>query len=228
MQPTVPLYSQQWHFRNLGNIEKIWDEFSGAGIHVGVYDGGIELTHPDLAGNYDPSRRVVINGETLDGTPEETTPNEQAHGTAVVGLISAAANNGQGGTGVAWGSTFTSIDLLDPSGPMLQSFANYYSGFHQLVNFDVANHSWNGFLSNAYTQPVNLYGTVTMRASTLNTTMPRPTAAPGSGRSLCRVSPTTTLMLNTAASTSRASRSPSAAQEDGFTTTSPTTAPACW
>ena len=158
MQPTDPLYGQQWHLTRLGNIEKIWDEFSGAGIHVGVYDGGIELTHPDLAANYDPSRRVIINGEPLDGTPEETEPNQQAHGTVVVGLISAAANNGQGGTGVAWGSTFTSIDLLDPSGPMLQSFANYYSGFHQLVNFGVANHSWNQFLSGAYTQPANLYG----------------------------------------------------------------------
>ena len=40
MHPDDPLYSQQWHLTRLGNIEKIWDEYSGAGIHVGVYDFG--------------------------------------------------------------------------------------------------------------------------------------------------------------------------------------------
>ena len=154
MRPTDPLYTQQWHFLKLGDIEKIWDEFSGAGIHVGVYDSGIDLTHADLAANYDPARRIVINGSPLDGLPNETTPD--AHGTAVVGLISAAAN-GQGGVGVAWGSAFTSVGpLFEP--PFNTSFSNYYSGFHQLGNFDVANHSWNGLASLAYSSTLNLYG----------------------------------------------------------------------
>ena len=96
MQPTDPLYSQQWHFTRLGNIERIWDEFSGAGVHVGVYDTGIEITHPGLAGAYDPTRRVIINGTPLDGLPNELAPNP--HGTAVVGLIDAAANDGLGWT----------------------------------------------------------------------------------------------------------------------------------
>ena len=94
---------------------------------------GSSWTHPDLAANYDPSRRVIINGTPLDGEPNATAPN--AHGTAVAGLISAAANNGQGGVGVAWGSTFTSVDFLDPSSPLAASFPNYYSGFHQLSEF---------------------------------------------------------------------------------------------
>ena len=66
MIPSDPLYAQQWHFvgsrrhrRPLGNIEKIWDEYSGAGIHVGVYDTGVELDHPDLVGNYDASLEVM-------------------------------------------------------------------------------------------------------------------------------------------------------------------------
>ena len=49
MHPNDPLYSQQWHLTRLGDIEKIWDEYSGAGVHVGVYDTGVETTHPDLA-----------------------------------------------------------------------------------------------------------------------------------------------------------------------------------
>jgi subtilisin family serine protease len=142
MKPTDPLYAQQWHFTKLGNIEKIWDEFSGAGIHVGVYDSGIDLSHADLAANYDPSRRIVIDGTPLDGLPNATTPD--AHGTAVVGLISAAANNGKGGVGVAWGSTFTSVDIIDPSSPVYLNSApldDIVSAFHQATNFDVANHS---------------------------------------------------------------------------------------
>ena len=46
MHPSDPLYAQQWHLASLGDIEKIWDEYSGAGIHVGVYDTGVESRSP--------------------------------------------------------------------------------------------------------------------------------------------------------------------------------------
>jgi subtilisin-like proprotein convertase family protein len=160
MQPTDPLYSQQWHFTRLGDIERIWDEFSGAGIHVGVFDTGIEITHPSLAGAYDPTRRVIINGTPLDGLPNELAPS--AHGTAVVGLIDAAANDGLGGLGVAWGSTFTSVDMLDPDSPAhlyLAPQADVYAAFHQTANFDITNHSWGFDVSTAYLPSSRLYGT---------------------------------------------------------------------
>jgi hypothetical protein len=35
VHPNDPLYSQQWYLTKLGNIEKIWDEYSGAGVHIG-------------------------------------------------------------------------------------------------------------------------------------------------------------------------------------------------
>lgn len=56
----------QWHFDYLGDIEKIWDEYSGAGIHVGIYDDGLEATHPDLVDNYDASLEVSIGGVPTD------------------------------------------------------------------------------------------------------------------------------------------------------------------
>src|SRR4051794_3557070 len=128
MHPSDPLYAQQWQFDWLGNIEKIWDEFSGAGIHIGVYDDGVVLDHPDLAGNYDPALRVIINDEPLEGEPNSTAPS--AHGTGVTGVICAEANNGEGGVGVAWGSSFTSVDILEPSSPAY----NNPSAFHQITN----------------------------------------------------------------------------------------------
>ncbi|EBA02110.1 hypothetical protein RB2150_00355 [Rhodobacterales bacterium HTCC2150] len=40
--PTDPLYVNQWHFPLLGDIETIWDEFTGAGVKVAVYDDGVQ------------------------------------------------------------------------------------------------------------------------------------------------------------------------------------------
>jgi subtilisin-like proprotein convertase family protein len=163
MHPSDPLYAQQWHFSRLGNIEKIWDEFSGAGIHVGAYDTGIDLAHPDLAANYDPSREVVIDGVKLSGgvnIPATQFGSPPAHGTAVMGLIIAGANNGTGGTGVAWGAGLTSVNIGDTTSPIYLHSADltdFLAAFHQMTNFDVANHSWN-FTGSDYDPLSNLYG----------------------------------------------------------------------
>jgi subtilisin-like proprotein convertase family protein len=149
MQPNDPLYSQQWHFSRLGNIEKIWDQFSGAGIHVGVYDTGIELTHLDLAGNYDPSRNLVFNSVTVSGAPNPAgQPDSRArgHGTAVAGIIGAALN-GEGVVGVAWGAALTSINIDDSTTPYDLSTGNTLD-FAEVIRwgigrFDVTNNSWN-------------------------------------------------------------------------------------
>ncbi|QLQ17488.1 MAG: hypothetical protein HZT43_00095 [Exiguobacterium profundum] len=67
MTPSDPLYGQQWHFSLIGDIETIWDEFDGTGVHVGVFDDGIQYTHPDLAANYDASKHFRYQGVTYDG-----------------------------------------------------------------------------------------------------------------------------------------------------------------
>ena len=67
MNPNDPLYPSQWHFSLMGNIQKIWDEFSGAGVNVGVYDSGIDYNHPDLNYNYNSSLHVLDDlGNILD------------------------------------------------------------------------------------------------------------------------------------------------------------------
>ncbi len=143
------LYDAQWHFDYMGDIEKIWEEYSGAGVHVGVYDDGLQYTHPDLAANYDPSLQVYVAGELIDplfstnigGTPSGYP---SPHGTAVAGLI-ASANNGIGTVGVAWGASLTGVNIF--SG--LADINGYYGGFLEAVaqtaNFDVVNHSWGKF-----------------------------------------------------------------------------------
>ena len=82
--PVDPLFTQQWHFPLIGNIQAIWDEFTGAGVSVGVYDQGVQYTHPDLAANYDASLHFVYDGFVYDGMP---IFRRAAHGTACAGLV---------------------------------------------------------------------------------------------------------------------------------------------
>ena len=138
--PTDPLFSSQWHFPLLGDIETIWDEFTGAGVSVGVYDGAVEAGHPDLDNNYDASLQVTdFSGITVTpGTPD-------FHGTAVAGLI-AAESNGLGGVGVAYDASVTGVDIFDPTvfGFINGTLSEFLHVARQQDNFDIVNHSWGG------------------------------------------------------------------------------------
>jgi Ca2+-binding RTX toxin-like protein len=147
MHPNDFYYDDTWHLTKLGNIEKIWDEYSGAGIHIGIYDAGIQSAHPDLGANIDSSRAVTINGNPVGGEPNATTPDP--HGTAVAGILAAVANNGVGVVGVAWGASLTSVPIIDPDSSIYlvsPNQANFLSAVHQMANFDVTNNSWNATL----------------------------------------------------------------------------------
>lgn len=142
MKPTDPLFSKQWHLAKIGNIQRIWDEFSGEGVHVGVYDDGIQYQHPDLNANYDPSRHVRFDGKTYDGAPLDI--GNPGHGTAVAGLIGAELD-GQGAVGVAWGSSLTSVNIFNPFSPLSVNKlvpTGFYAAIAQSTKFDVVNHSW--------------------------------------------------------------------------------------
>lgn len=108
-----PLFGQQWHFGLLGNIQRIWDEFTGAGVLVGVMDDGVQYTHPDLDANYRTSAQFVLNGRVYDALPVILTgENSDSHGTAVAGIIAAEGNNGIGGVGVAYGASIVGARVL--------------------------------------------------------------------------------------------------------------------
>ena len=134
--PNDPLYPQQWHFNLIGDIETIWQEYSGAGVTVAVYDDGVDYTHPDLAPNYDHSLHYQNGGVVYDPYPIGWS---DAHGTAVAGIIGAVGNNGIGGTGVAPGVTLTGVNFLNS----LQHNATlYYDSLRWAAQVDVMNNSW--------------------------------------------------------------------------------------
>lgn len=96
--PTDPDYSKQWHLSNLTkpiadlNAEPAWlAGYNGAGVVVGVVEGPWEITHPDLAGNFDAAASQSGGATT-------------SHATSVAGIIGAVGNNATGGAGIAWGA----------------------------------------------------------------------------------------------------------------------------
>jgi subtilisin family serine protease len=92
--PTDPSFGSQWHHTKIGS-PAAWDVGQGStGTVVAVLDTGVDATHPDLRDN-------VISGINIVNNSGDTTPIAD-HGTAVAGVIGAAANNAQGGVGLAW------------------------------------------------------------------------------------------------------------------------------
>jgi Ca2+-binding RTX toxin-like protein/subtilisin-like proprotein convertase family protein len=144
MTPNDPLYGLQWHFQDdlIGDIEAIWDEYSGAGVQVGVYDGFVDTTHPDYVGNYDATLHFRdSSGEEYNPKPGPNDTNYlAAHGTNVAGLIAAEANNGEGGTGVAHGATLTGVNWVDDI--QYKDIGTRIEALEWAQNFDVMNNSW--------------------------------------------------------------------------------------
>lgn len=113
LDATDPRRSQLWWFDQIG-VERAWDTTQGDGVVVAVLDTGAQLDHPDLVGQF-----ATVDGGTLgrdfiddDGSP--TDPN--GHGTIVAGLVAAAANNEEGGAGVAPGARIMPVRVLDEDG----------------------------------------------------------------------------------------------------------------
>jgi Ca2+-binding RTX toxin-like protein len=135
--PTDTLYPTQWNLATI-NVLPVWDDYTGAGIVVAVYDEGIDTTHPDL------DSRVILGINTTTGGPGgQPIEANDSHGTAVAGLI-AAERNGIGVVGVAYDSLLVSLyqgfSAANP-GNNVVAFDN------ARVHADVMNNSW------GYTSP---------------------------------------------------------------------------
>lgn len=97
-----PVPGDQAALRRVG-AESAWAVLTGAAdVTVAIVDAGVDVTHPDLAGRV----TAVPNGPGgCAALPAHLGPEDRTrsgHGTRVAGLIAAAAD-GQGIAGVAWG-----------------------------------------------------------------------------------------------------------------------------
>lgn len=148
-RPTDPLLSTQWHLYDIGRLgfsqtdslsglERVWADYRGAGVSVGVWDDGVQSAHWDLAANYDSSKEITVSGTLNQGEPTGSSDN---HGTAVAGLI-AADDNGQGGVGVAPDVKITGVKIFGGADDINSAWARYLLTLDKLGTFDVTNHSY--------------------------------------------------------------------------------------
>lgn len=118
--PTGPdqLSPCQWDMAVI-DAQGAWARATGAGVRVGVIDGGVDLTHPDLAGGIDVAASCsFIFATTPTADPSEVAGGDcsnkaavqdlQGHGTHVATTI-AARRNGLGITGVAPDATIVAL-----------------------------------------------------------------------------------------------------------------------
>ncbi|KPP60746.1 proprotein convertase subtilisin/kexin type 4-like, partial [Scleropages formosus] len=100
-----PLFKYQWYLSEDFelNVVSAWAlGYTGKGVVVSVIDDGIEKSHPDILGNYDPQASYDMNDNDDNPEPRYTLKNENSHGTRCAGQVAAAANNGVCGVGVAF------------------------------------------------------------------------------------------------------------------------------
>ena len=93
-----PLYALQpaaaaWHLAEVHAVS------TGRDITIAQLDTGVELKHPDLAG------QISVAENFVDASPYAA----EAHGTAVAGIIAARADNGIGIAGIAPGARLMAL-----------------------------------------------------------------------------------------------------------------------
>ncbi|CAK8694255.1 unnamed protein product [Clavelina lepadiformis] len=119
-----PLYPFQWYINNTGqaggtpgldlNVQAAWNMgYTGKGVTVAIMDDGLDYLHPDLRDNYSPESSYDFSSNDPFPYPRYTLNWFNSHGTRCAGEVSAAADNGICGVGVAYNSRIAGIRMLD-------------------------------------------------------------------------------------------------------------------
>lgn len=129
---TDPLFAEQWHLNNTGQqrytsvagtpgedlgMSNVLSSGTptGDGIRIAIVDTGMEICHPDLAGNVEEGASYNFNANEWHGSDsaEPYLPwTVGDHGTSVAGTAAATANNGSGGRGVAPDAILRGYNML--------------------------------------------------------------------------------------------------------------------
>ena len=91
-----------------------WDRSRGFGQVIAIVDTGVDLTHPDLAGNLWTGPGGVHGHDFVDN--DDIPDDFNMHGTHVAGIAAAIAGNGQGVAGVAPHAQIMAVRVLDGDG----------------------------------------------------------------------------------------------------------------
>lgn len=137
--PTDPYFANwQWSLNNPTtgiDVIKTWQNYTGAGVKVGILDDGIDYNHPDLNRNY----LFNLDYDATNGGSDAYGTSTDSHGTGVAGIL-AAAHDGSGIAGIAYNAGVAGFRISYSTGGPSQ-IADAFN--HLATNgMDVANASW--------------------------------------------------------------------------------------
>src|SRR5262249_8905937 len=125
--PTDPLFPAQWYLHGAFgiNVVKVWDNYTGAGVKVAVFDQGIDRFHVELDGNFSIPLSMNAHTNAIGGGNGVPLLAGDNHGTPCGGLIG-AERNGVGVVGVAYDSTliaeYSTLLFSDIPGDAVNAF----------------------------------------------------------------------------------------------------------
>ena len=109
-------FGQLWGLGSTPGVgaQPAWARNRGAGQVIAILDTGVDLTHPDLAGNLwtRPGGSHGFDFVDRDSDPDD----HQFHGTHVAGTAAAIEGNGIGVAGVAPDAEIMAVRVLDGNG----------------------------------------------------------------------------------------------------------------
>ncbi len=152
MLPNDPQFSSQYGLAGSSGLADIkattaWDTTTGsAATVIAIIDGGIDISHEDLAGKiWRNSDEIGGNGidDDANGYVDDVNgwnfwrnnPNPDVinHATHIAGIAAASSNNGVGVTGVDWQARIMPVQALSASG------TGGEENIIQAINYAVAN-----------------------------------------------------------------------------------------
>ena len=168
--PDDPDFPLQWGLRNTGETYGLpsadihavsaWSISTGyPGIIIAIPDTGIDLSHPDLAGNMwinpyeipgngidDDSNGYIDDARGWDfiqGDPDPSDDN--GHGTHVAGIAGAVGNNSLGIAGVMWNARILPLKVISADGCGYESDAIEAILYAKNAGVDIISISWGSY-----------------------------------------------------------------------------------
>ncbi|MFQ3588252.1 MAG: S8 family peptidase [Fimbriimonadaceae bacterium] len=106
--PNDPSFGSQWGLLRI-KAPTAWAKSTGAGIRIAIVDTGVDVTHPDLAGN-------IVGGRNFTTSDANDYVDRHGHGSHCAGIAAAVTNNGVGIAGTAPGAKILAVKALSDTG----------------------------------------------------------------------------------------------------------------